>query len=246
MQGLYDPSGNARDRDPVGVEFHEAEPPAELSAIVHRWVSLRTPVPLLSDYRFHALPDACTYLIFDQASPDICGVTRLRTSSRELNLGRRFHFTNVRLLPGVWKGESQTGLIDGPYDGELPLLSFARRLHGLDFVAQHPILVELVDWLSEHGLVEPNPTTSRIFESLDEIQTVGDMAEVACLSPRQLQRVLKSTVGLAPHDFLKVIRLQLALRSRDSSSYADQSHFIRSFRSATGYTPGEFARRYDV
>lgn len=243
---MYDPTGSAQQRLELGVRFVEATPPFHLAEIVHRWVSLQTSGRLDADYRFHALPDACTYLIFDQRDPRICGVTRLRASSSELNLGREFHFTNVRLLPGVWLGEASTGLVDSPYAGPLPLLDFGARLSGLDFEHQRPILIELLDLLVAQGMVEPNPTTRRIFAGVDEINTVGDMAKVACLSPRQLQRVLTSSLGLAPHDFLKILRLQTNLTTGDASAYADQAHFIRSFRAATGYTPGEFTRRFDV
>lgn len=224
----------------------EIEPPCHVSNVVHRYVSLRTGSRLASDYRFHALPDACTYVIFDQHDPRICGVTRLRTSSHELNLGREFHFTNVRLLPGTWTGPSAHGLIDTPYAGDLPLTEFGNRLHGLNLKAQEAILEELVGWFAEHGLVRPNPTVKRIFEQIDAIHSVSDMARAACLSPRQLQRIMQRSTGLAPHDFLKIVRLQQSLRTADHSSYADQSHFIRSFRAATGYTPGEFNRAFDV
>jgi AraC-like DNA-binding protein len=72
------------------------------------------------------------------------------------------------------------------------------------------------------------------------------MADVSGVSARQLQRTLKRTTGFAPHDFLKVLRLQQALNGKDTWSYADQSHFIHSFRKATGYTPGKYSRKYDV
>ncbi|MRG59159.1 helix-turn-helix domain-containing protein [Agromyces sp. CFH 90414] len=243
---MYDPAGNATDKAGGDVVFEEALPPPSVLEVVHRFVSLRTGSRLASDYRFHALPDACTYVIFDQRDPRICGITRLRAASHELDLGREFHFTNVRLLPGTWAGDSALGMIDAPYTGDLPLIEFGARLHERGFVDQQAILVELIEWFADHGLVSPNPTTRRIFEQIDEIHTVADMARAACLSPRQLQRTMQQSTGFAPHDFLKVIRLQQTLRSADHSSYADQSHFIRSFRAATGYTPGQFSRAFDV
>ncbi|MGB0412050.1 MAG: helix-turn-helix domain-containing protein, partial [Pikeienuella sp.] len=103
-----------------------------------------------------------------------------------------------------------------------------------------------VEKLMEHGWVAPNLITEKIFQRLDDIYSVADMAEVAGLSPRQLQRTLKRTTGFSPHDFLKVLRLQQSLNGSDTWSYADQSHFIHSFRRATGYTPGKYARKFDV
>ena len=103
-----------------------------------------------------------------------------------------------------------------------------------------------MDSLVESKVVIANPVTERIFRHVDEIYSVADMAVAAALSPRQLQRVLKRTTGFAPHDFLKVLRLQQSLEGEPSLAYADQSHFIHSFRKATGYTPGKYARKFDV
>lgn len=246
---MYDPTGNAKDRAVDAVTFAEAEPPAHLRGIVHRFLELRTVTPLPEDYRFHALPDACTYIMFDQTQPQITGVAKLQASSEELNLGRAFHFTNVRFLPGVWQGDQAQvtqGQIDQPYTGELPLVEVNTQLARQDFAAQQATLIPFVEGLIADGLVQANRVTERIFQHIDDIHTVADMAEIAALSPRQLQRRLKDTTGFAPHDFLKVLRLQQSLHGEPSLSYADQSHFIHSFRKATGYTPGQYAKKFDV
>ncbi|MEM9344973.1 MAG: AraC family transcriptional regulator [Pseudomonadota bacterium] len=243
---MYDPKGNGRLRAIAAVGFREAEPPDHLKSVVHRFLELRTAGVLEEDYRFHALPDACTYIVFDRTAPEVAGVTRLRASSEELNLGRAFYFVNIRFLPGVWQGPVGYGLVDAPYDGDLPLVSVNRSLDGKSFEAQQGVLSGLVEDLMERGLVAENPMTRAIFEHILDIHTVADMAEASGYSPRQLQRVLKQTTGFTPHDFLKVIRLQQSLEGEPSLSYADQSHFIHSFRKATGYTPGQYARKFDV
>jgi len=243
---MYDPTGNSKDRAVHSVTFEEATPPEDLRNIVHRFVHLRTTTPLDADYRFHALPDACTYIVFDQQARGVAGVTRLRASSEELNLGRDFHFVNIRFLPGVWQGDVSYGQIDDSYTGDLPLASVNAALANASFAAQQTDLSDFVRQLQGQGHVAPNPVTQKIFAHLDDIYAVADMAEVANLSPRQLQRVLKQTTGFTPHDFLKIIRLQQSLHGEPSLSYADQSHFIHSFRKATGYTPGQFSRKFDV
>lgn len=246
---MYDPKGNGKDKTVEAVQFQEAEPPDHLREVVHRFLELRTREPLSDDYRFHALPDACTYIVFDQLNPDVAGVTRLQASSEELNLGKTFHFVNLRFLPGVWQGErDQTsyGLVKDSYSGDLPLLSLNQTLIGQDFTTKQDRLCRFVERLVASRLVIANPITEKIFRRLDEIRSVADMAEAAELSPRQLQRVLRRTTGFAPHDFLKVLRLQQSLGGEPSLSYADQSHFIHAFRRATGYTPGRYARKFDV
>lgn len=246
---MYDPKGNGKDRAVDAVQFSEAEPPAHLRSIVHRYLHLGTQAPLADDYRFHALPDACTYIVFDQLNPTIAGVTRLRASSEELNLGRTFGFVNIRFLPGVWQSgdeHASYGLVEDAYTGDLPLISTNTALIGRGFADQQAVLTNLVDTLVEKKQVVANPITERIFRHIDDIHSVADMAAASGFSPRQLQRVLKRTTGFAPHDFLKVIRLQQSLNGEPSLSYADQSHFIHSFRKATGYTPGTYARKFDV
>jgi AraC-like DNA-binding protein len=246
---MYDPKGNGKDRTVDAVEFREAEPPDHLRGIVHRYLQLKTNAPLAEEYRFHALPDACTYVIFDQQDLNVSGITRLRASSEELNLGRSFHFVNIRFLPGVWQQDRESvsyGLIDGGYQGDLPLSAVSQQLAGVDFDSRQPILSAFVESLIDNRLVVANPVTQKIFQHIEDIHNVADMAKRAALSPRQLQRVLKATTGFAPHDFLKVLRLQQSLSGEPSLSYADQSHFIHSFRKATGYTPARYAKKFDV
>jgi AraC-like DNA-binding protein len=246
---MYDPKGNGKDRTVETVQFFEAEPPVHLRAVVHRFLEIRTLAPLPEDYRFHALPDACSYIVLDQLDRNIAGVTKLRASSEELNLGQTFHFTNIRFLPGVWQGDRQQisyGLVKHAYTGDLPLHELNQSLIGQDFAAKQATLSRFVETLVQRKLVLANPVTEKIFNHIDDIHSVADMAAASDLSPRQLQRVLQKTTGFAPHDFLKVLRLQQSLNGDPSLSYADQSHFIHSFRKATGYTPGRYSRKFDV
>ncbi len=246
---MYDPKGNSKEKTAELVTFTEQAPPEHLRTVVHRFLSLKTDQPLPNDYRFHALPDACTYIVLDQRNPKIAGITKLRASSEELNLGKTFHYINIRFLPGVWQRdqiEPDHGMINSAYSGDLPLIATNTSLKGKSLEQAQPHLITLVEHLIATNLLVPNPVTEKIFSNLDDIHTVADMAELSEKSPRQLQRILKHTTGLAPHDFLKVLRLQQALSGEPSLSYADQSHFIHSFRKATGYTPGKYAQKFDV
>jgi AraC-like DNA-binding protein len=246
---MYDPKGNGKEKAVQAVQFVEVEPPNHLRGIVHRFLELKTDGHLPDDYRFHALPDACTYIVFDQLDRRIAGVSKLRAASEEFNLGKSFHFINIRFLPGIWQGDVDQidhGMVDTPYVGDLPLVDVNRMLSEHPFAQSGPVLTAFVETLIAQGLVAPNLVIERIFQHLDDLHTVSDMADVSNLSPRQLQRNLKRTTGFAPHDFLKILRLQQSLNGNDTWSYADQSHFIHSFRRATGYTPGKYVRKFDV
>lgn len=246
---MYDPKGNGKEKSVQDVAFREIEPPRHLRGIVHRFLELKTHDPLTQDYEFHALPDACTYIVFDQLNRNIAGVSKLRAASEEFNLGKVFHFINIRFLPGVWQATAEPvafGMVNSVYEGALPLMDVNRALAETSFSEGQDALIGFVDQLVKSGHVAPNPVTDKIFQHLDDISSVADMAMFCELSPRQLQRTLKRTTGFTPHDFLKVLRLQQSLNGEAAWSYADQSHFIHSFRKATGYTPGKYARKFDV
>jgi AraC-like DNA-binding protein len=245
----YHPARDGIARTAAAVRYTEAPPPPHLAELVHCAWELRTLAELSEDFTYHALPDACVNLLLDQADPRIAGVTQLRTTAAELTLGRSFHYVGIQLFPGVWQGsrsEITDAYVGTPYRGSLPLVRTNERLAGLTFEAQVPILVELAEWCAREGLIVPNPVTSRILAELDTLRSVAAMAECVGMSPRHLQRVLKRTTGLSPHDLLKVLRVQQSFRRHYLDLYADQSHFIHAFRQATGYTPGRYRAQFDV
>lgn len=229
--------------------FIEAAPPAHLASIVHKFVHVKSDGTLSQDYRFHALPDACPYIVFDQLDPAVTGISRLAHASEEFNLGRTFHFVNIRLLPGTWQLQQHpiaTGQITRPYQGRLSLLECNRSLLGRTFDQQQDILSALVESLMDEKILAVNTVMHRILSKIDLVNSVADMAAVVGVSPRHLHRLLKPSTGFAPHDLLKIIRLQKSLDGDAAGCYADQSHFISSFRKATGYTPRHYNRKFDV
>jgi AraC-like DNA-binding protein len=246
---MYAPVSDGFSKRAPAIRYVESAPPRELAEVVHCFWELRTLEPLAEDFQYHALPDACVNLLLNQVDPAIAGVTALHTSSTVLNLGRSFHYVGVQLFPGVWRAAGEDVVdhyVGTPYRGALPLVRTSERLVGLDFHDMRSVLLELVQWCLEHGHVAPNAVTSRILSRLDEIRSVADMASLVGLSARQLQRTLKQSTGFAPHDLLKVLRVQQSFRTHYLDLYADQAHFIHSFRNATGLTPVQYRKRFGV
>ncbi|MGE8546157.1 MAG: AraC family transcriptional regulator [Alcaligenes sp.] len=76
--------------------------------------------------------------------------------------------------------------------------------------------------------------------------------------PRQVQRLFRDYVGIAPHQYFSQLRAQLA-RERIKAlgpdgtlteiahelNFHDQAHFIRDFQRIVGLTPGQYRRRQD-
>lgn len=88
-----------------------------------------------------------------------------------------------------------------------------------------------------------------------ELLQAGQLADAVGLSLRQLQRLFRTHVGATPKFVIRRQRLQEAavrIERGDGASlttlahelgYADQAHFSRDFRAATGLSASAFARR---
>lgn len=246
---MYDPVKDGVAKTVEFVVYREVRPPDELSDLVHCFWEMRTEIELADDFTLHAMPDACVNLLFNQQDPRIAGVTQLQTTHTALELGRSFHFAGIQLFPGVWRGDPDASVdhyVGEPYDGDLPLVEAGTAAADFDFDGKVTVFTELVESLLDAGLVAPNSVTAAILANLDDITSVADMAAAADLSPRQLQRALKTTTGFTPHDLLKVLRLQHSFRQDYLLMFSDQAHFTHSFRKLTGYTPGQFKKTFDV
>ncbi|MCU0942522.1 MAG: AraC family transcriptional regulator [Hydrogenophaga sp.] len=249
MSNLYSPVVDGFSQRGAAVRYTEQPPPNDLADVVHVFWELRTLAPLSANFQYHAVPDACVNLLFNQIDLEVAGITALHTEATTLNLGTVFHYVGVQLFPGVWqgdRGEIQDRYVGGAYQGALPLVHTNRQLAGLDFSAMGYVLADLVRWCLEHGQVRSHPLTATILSRLDAIRTVADMATLAGLSTRQLQRTLRQITGFSPHDLLKVLRLQQSFRRHHLDLYADQSHFTTAFRRAVGYTPGQYRKAFGV
>ncbi len=103
----------------------------------------------------------------------------------------------------------------------------------------------------------PQPRIRRVIEyidaHLDRDLTLAELAGVACLSPAHFSRSFTHAVGTGPQRFTvqrRVERAKALLRDGRGSlaeiaaatGFADQSHFTKAFRQATGETPGRFRR----
>lgn len=87
--------------------------------------------------------------------------------------------------------------------------------------------------------------------------TLKELQHTIRLSERSFQRKFSQDVGISPKLFSKVCRFQTSLAQLKNNSYsklsdiaydngyADQSHFIRSFKEFAGYAPYEFRKQSD-
>ncbi len=116
--------------------------------------------------------------------------------------------------------------------------------------------------LSVHARTLPEPAPCRagraavrrtrayVAERYRDSIKLGDLAEVARLSPFHFSRIFSHEVGVPPHAFQIQLRIDKArlqmlegvpiARAALDAGFADQSHFTRFFRKIVGVTPGDY------
>ena len=73
------------------------------------------------------------------------------------------------------------------------------------------------------------------------------------ISNRQLERIFRNNIGISLREYQKISKFNRALQHFSSdlslteiaydSGYFDQAHFIRSFKTFTGYSPGKYRKK---
>ena len=110
-------------------------------------------------------------------------------------------------------------------------------------------LLKRLTRLAEHNLKRIETTIRLINSGRTDIATLADSA---CLSQKQFNRIFSEYVGSNPKEFSRTVRFQRALHILETQSqismtglayecgYFDQSHLIKDFKALSGYTPTEY------
>ena len=95
---------------------------------------------------------------------------------------------------------------------------------------------------------------AEVRQRIDETWRVSDIAKIAGLSTKQLERLTHRTLGLPPRAIVQRLRIEHAVRLMGSTQmsmgeiahacgFYDQSSFTRQFRSVLGLPPGAYRRQ---
>lgn len=150
--------------------------------------------------------------------------------------------------------------IDGYSLGDKILNNLADEVLNADDSAEAVKMIEkwLLSRLVESGIYNFKKVGASLKQLLtDNIISVENMAQLACLSRKQFERVFFNAVGMKPKEYSNVVRFQKSLwlmqnGNRNfadiaySCGYADQSHYIRECHKFSGNTPAELLKTQPV
>ena len=93
-----------------------------------------------------------------------------------------------------------------------------------------------------------------VLDRLDRHPSIDELASVAGMSRSRFTRRFKEVAGLPPHKWVMGTRIKQAQRMLSEGAllsqvahdtgFADQAHFSRCFRHATGISPGRWTKRH--
>ena len=147
---------------------------------------------------------------------------------------------NLRLTAGDLEDKELSGLensLTNTEDDQLCILLIEQ------------FLLKRLTQLAEYNLKRIE-TTIRLINSGQT--DVSVLADAACLSTKQFNRIFSDYVGSNPKEFSRTVRFQRALHILETQSqismiglayecgYFDQSHLIKEFKTLSGYTPTEY------
>jgi AraC family transcriptional regulator len=134
------------------------------------------------------------------------------------------------------------------------------RADGVSALAIEALVLEMV--VESHRIATPVPAgapawLARAIEYLHAhfaaTPTVGEIAEAVGVHPAHLARVFRREQRCTVGDYVRQLRVECARAQLEGSErslgeialaagFADQSHFSRGFRAATGHTPASYRR----
>ncbi|QVL32475.1 AraC family transcriptional regulator [Telmatocola sphagniphila] len=228
--------------------------------IEHYWIvwwDLRGQQPQVAE----TLPHPTIHVVIEKNRSKIYGIPNGKFRRRIAGKGRVF---GIKFRPGTFYP-----LLGQPVTRITDRLISLREVFGtkaVRFVSKilaeedEQICVEIAEDYLGSILPEPDPEIALVRDLAEQIARdssithVEQVARLARLNPRMLQRMFSQYVGVSPKWVIKRYRLHEAAEQLAAPGeirlgqlaarlgYFDQAHFIRDFKSVVGKAPGEYVR----
>lgn len=229
----------------------------------------KTQLPFFADgfpgLMYHESPNGLYVLPHDKKMPElfIYGQT---IEPIQIEVNGKFQIIIFQLFPFCLKhlfGIDPKSINDNCYDVTQQLIQDGSlNTSDLSKSKDYPIKINIISrYLT--GLIDESRANfdQAIIEALNKIMlakgklSLTALAREVHLTKRTFERRFVSETGLTPKQFAKIIQfqnslIQLSVNDYDvltdivyQNGFADQSHFIRVFKSFTGHTPKQFANQ---
>lgn len=139
----------------------------------------------------------------------------------------------------------------------IPIENYCEQLLATnDLFTQIEILSDLIEaLLAAHKVKEDDRIQFAIHQIISNrgFGRISDIRDQVFMTERTFERNFANEVGLTPKQFAKIIQFQCSLEKMENpdterftdiafdSGFADQSHFIRVFKSYTGLSPRQYS-----
>lgn len=183
-----------------------------------------------------------------------------------LDVKGSYQFVVIQLYPFVSRyllGVDPKELNDDCFDllevDGIDVESYIKKLvKSVNAKDQVEIILDLMTQLIESNRIPENDRIQRAISIILKLRgqvKIKELTEQLFITERTLERDFISQVGLTPKQFAKIIQFQCSLNqlTREKinkltevgldSGFADQSHFIRTFKKYTGQTPSSYLRQ---
>lgn len=242
-------------------DYQIHQPVERLEPFVENFWTITWDLPLDEPYVAQVLPYPSVNLSVTNSEADVTGVTTTRYDRHLTGAG---FVVGARFKPGGFRPFIQ-GSVAELTDTHLPISQVLQRdTTALEVaVRQNADRAGQVSLLTEfllHHLPEPDPRSVAIAALVDRISgdrqltRVTQVADVAGVSVRKLQRLFSEYVGAGPKWVIQRCRLQdAAVRAATGETnwgqtaldlgFADQAHLTRAFSGTIGTPPATYAKQ---
>ncbi|WP_257658501.1 AraC family transcriptional regulator [Parapedobacter lycopersici] len=260
IRQLYSPIQPAIRQSADSVVYREFTPHPLLQSHIYCYWTLQTTQVLAEPFHYRVIADGCIDMFVELRNPEQSFVMGFCRRYTEFLLADTFHYVGVRFLPTMFPQlfRIDASLLSDRYEALDAVVPSAAQ-YIADHLTDQLTMAQTGALLDRYFLTQLESARfnydNRLYHALDLILTKQGVLNTDTdldtgISPRQLQRLFNYYVGTTQKTFSQVVRFQQLLQTKPAgqgrgksglfleSGYYDQAHFIKSFRSFYGITPG--------